>query len=587
MGAGRRSRVVLRALALVGAALVALSLVSSSPAAAQERSFRIVSFVVDAQLNDDASMDVVEHITYEFEGEFTKGARPIPDGTDYDLVEMRVTENGAPVPFSGAPYNLSWDYRARDEQRTFDIAYTVLGAAKIGPDVGELYWKWLGSDHGGVGSLRVTLTVPGDGTDVRIWGHGPLSGEVRREGRLITWDASGGVPAGAFVEGRVAIPTSAFNAIPSGDARLPGILAEEQRLANEANRIRGASAQRTRFLNTASLLLPVLGWVGFWFIWRRWGDDPDRPADVGQYVREPLDDPPAVADALLAWGEVGSRAFGATVVDLAQRGALTITEEKEDRFLLPDKADWRFRKLSIPGDLRPYEREVLDRLFADGDETTQSDLVEWGKDHPTEARSWWNDWKEKVKSEVASRGYLEGGRAAPFGLNLLVAAVIFGVGMLAFFAGALVGFVAILSAVGQAIATVILRRRTAPGARRAAEWEAFKRFLKDFSRLGDAPVGHLILWERYLVYSVALGVSDEVAKGLAMKVPPEQRSNFAPWYGGYAHTGAGLGSFGSFGDTFGSNVASAFAPSSSGSGGGGGFSGGGGGGGGGGGVGAS
>src|SRR2546430_3508266 len=93
--------------------------------------------------------------------------------------------------------------------------------------------------------------------------------------------------------------------------------------------------------------------------------------------------------------------------------------------------------------------------------------------------------------------------------------------------------IAIASGVGQALASRTLSCRTELGARRAAELGGLRRYLKDFSQLKDAPVGHLVLWERYLVYAVALGVSHELVHGLALRVPDvASNPQFAAWYGG-------------------------------------------------------
>ena len=118
-----------------------------------------------------------------------------------------------------------------------------------------------------------------------------------------------------------------------------------------------------------------------------------------------------------------------------------------------------------------------------------------------------------------------------------------------------------------------------------------RNYLRDFSQLADAPAGHLVLWERYLVYAVALGVSDDLARGLAARIPAEDTQQFATWY--VQPTRAirrGTDRSATSADGFTSSAVGSFAPpsssSSSGSGSGGGFSGGGGGGGGGGGIGA-
>ena len=100
----------------------------------------------------------------------------------------------------------------------------------------------------------------------------------------------------------------------------------------------------------------------------------------------------------------------------------------------------------------------------------------------------------------------------------------------------------------------------------------------------------MVIWERYLVYAVALGVTAEVARALEAHIPraPDgsMQPGFAPWFIGYHGVGA-LGSIGGLSDfahSFGPTIAAAVAPPSSSSSGfgGGGFPGGGGGGGGGG-----
>ena len=68
-----------------------------------------------------------------------------------------------------------------------------------------------------------------------------------------------------------------------------------------------------------------------------------------------------------------------------------------------------------------------------------------------------------------------------------------------------------------------------PGApifgRSMLQWEGVEHFLRDFSELEDAPSGHLVLWERYLVYAVALGVSEELVRGLALRVQGQFEDN--------------------------------------------------------------
>ncbi|HET9443873.1 MAG TPA: DUF2207 domain-containing protein [Acidimicrobiales bacterium] len=596
---GERTPVAVVLLALVILAGVAVPGLTP-PAAA--KSFRIAAVQVEAALAPDGSMAVVEHITYDFDGDFSTGTRPIPRG-EYEIVDMRVSENGEALPFDGAPYDLAWHFRARDERRTFDIAYTVARAARVGPDVGELYWKFVGDQHPGVGRVRVALEVPGDGLDIRAWAHGPLSGGLEIRGTLVLMSVDG-LPAGRFVEGRVAVPAGNFTVAPTGGARLPAILAEEQRLADEANAERRRQAadecRRQRVadaLEAGWWLAPLAGAAVFLVLFRRYGREHEPAVDAGEYLREPPDDPPAYVQALFAWRTVKPEALSATLVDLAQRGYLTITEVRQDRLLLGDKVDWRLTRTGTgdPAALLPFEERVLSRLFANSGETTQDEFRRWCEKHRTSADRWWTGVKDRIRAGVDQRRWFEGGKGWAFTGNVAAGLVVLGVGLLALSFGQLTGVICLVAGVVQLALTPTLRRRTPAGVQRLAEWKAFERFLRDFSSLEEAPVGHLILWERYLVYAVALGVAAPVARALAARIAEvsavQGQPTFAPWFSGPHGTGAlgSVGSFSGFAAGFGPTIVAAARPpssSSSGSGGGGGFSGGGGGGGGGGGIGA-
>jgi len=56
-----------------------------------------------------------------------------------------------------------------------------------------------------------------------------------------------------------------------------------------------------------------------------------------------------------------------------------------------------------------------------------------------------------------------------------------------------------------------VRKKLTPyGAEQKAMWEAFKKFLLDFSNLEKADIPAITIWEHYLVYAVSLGVAKEV-----------------------------------------------------------------------------
>ncbi len=127
-----------------------------------------------------------------------------------------------------------------------------------------------------------------------------------------------------------------------------------------------------------------------------------------------------------------------------------------------------------------------------------------------------------------------------------------------------------------------MRRRWTPeAATEAARWAAFRRYLRDFPRLQEAPPASVALWERLLVYGIAFGLAERVLEAAQIVAPEVVRQGsglYSPSLYGNGHGSFYSGpSMNSLSSGFSSALA---APSSGSGGGGGGFSGGGGGGGG-------
>jgi uncharacterized membrane protein len=614
-----------------------------------EKSFDLEAIEVHALLRRDGVLLVREQVTYDFDGTYNVGTRDFDPGP-WQIANIAAYEGEERLDtITDTPTLFEWDISPAEGEHTYELRYEVRNAVLAWPDVVELNWQWVGDtvDHGiGHHEVDLRMRAPDDAEegDLRAWAHGPLSGTIDVGVNRIHTQVDD-LPAFTFLETRSIAPREWFNAdLPpahvggqnpntdvalcdlvresaaEGDAQLtpaevddfvdglsvceePGgavetepqaerIIAEETELAEQANADRAEyqreqqeKEDRRRALQVATPIVCLLAAALAWAIWRRWGKEPELPAEI-DYWREVPDDPPAVAQAIMEWGYVDTDAFSATVVDLAQRGYLTIEErDKDHAFLATGKA---------PDDLKEHERKVLTKLFENGNESSQKQLTNWAKAHRTDAANWLNGFKAAVTKSYNARGYQVRGRFLPWFLYLLVVAALAVFGVVTF---ANEAYVAGGAAVGVAVLILcyigLLRKRTDKGAQRHAEWAGLKRFLKDFSQLQDAPSGHMALYERYLVAAVALDVADELIEALRVRIPEVANDpTFATWYVGSRVGGvSGFSGIGDFSSGFAGATASSFRPppsssSSSGGGFGGGFSGGGGGGGGGGGFGA-
>jgi len=214
----------------VATAVLSLVAVVLLAAPASAKSFSTPRAEVDVEVQPDGSLLVQEHITFDYNGSFTGAYRDIPLVPGQSITDVQVSEgdvqytagasaelgsSGTPGTFgiaeSGNLERIVWHYQAANEQRTFTISYRFLGLAHAYDDVVDVDLQVWG-DHwkGDLTSLQATMRLPGQSSDVRVWGH-PVSVNgstaLGSDGASATLRASD-VPPEQFVEMRVVFPRS-------------------------------------------------------------------------------------------------------------------------------------------------------------------------------------------------------------------------------------------------------------------------------------------------------------------------------------------------------------------------------------------
>lgn len=599
------------------------------PGKAQARSYSFPEVNITAEVLEDGSMLVNEERTVQFNGTYSGLFQWIYKDPGVDIVDVVVSEDGVQYEFNpGSTYGpagtyyivdepgqfyVDWSFNATDEQRTFTLNYRVLNAVKVHADVAELYYKFIG-DESEMGTQKVYIWLilpPGaERQDLRAWGHGPPDGEVYiADERSIVWQVNK-LPARTFVEGRVTFPPAL---VPGSTnltdrAALPGILAEEEAWADQAN--------RERFMSRASWLIAVmlilLSGIAAFFFWYKYGRK-HRTTFDGAYYRElPSAHTPAEVGVLWRFGKVIPADFTATIIDLARRGFFRLEEyvpEPRGFFRRRKKIDYRIVNLGKKESIAKHEYDLFVFLFqtiADNSATvTFSEIEQYARRYKDSFAAFWSRWSNALHRKGEQNKFFDhetkkGKRLVTItgiGLAVLGLAVTF---LSESLTGSTYFYPPALTAIGCGLFILltgrILRRRSPQGEEDFVRWRAFRNFLLHFSRMHEHEIPSLIIWEHYLVYAVTLGVAREVLKQLQLVYPNLQEGDYRFGYGWYyfdpsrpafsgvANSLQSLTS--SIQTSMQQSLRAATSKSSSGSGGGGGFSGGGGGGGGGGGVGA-
>ncbi|MDD4503640.1 MAG: DUF2207 domain-containing protein [Clostridiaceae bacterium] len=590
---------------------------------ADDRSYYMSSFKVSAQLDSSGSMDVTEEITYEFDGSFRGVYRTLKtagsDGMEaievHKIQDGRITqfvqnnsesENSYQLIDEGDGIRLKIFSTAEDEDRTFTIRYRVINVASKYNDIGELYWKFMGEDTDVKienFELKITLPEGADKEQIKIFGHGPLSGVSEIiDSRNVSLRVEKLLPHN-FVEARVLFPPSLVKdskKIVEKDA-LEKIMYEEKGFADEAN-ARRAKARAAVGFSFVYVLFELLMIVYLYFKY----DKEYKAKFMGEYFRElPGNYSPAVLSVLWNFGKVKPRDITATMMDLVRRKYLKlIVEQTEIKGILKHKVEneyvFELNKEADLGALTPHEKYFIDWLIytiGDGGKVSLTDIEQSSKtlSGAESFKSDYDAWVEYVKIEAEGLSFFERKtiKGQIIGVIIAVVGMIYG-GFTAAVHNNIAGFIVLMIvSFILLIYSLVIRRRSRYGVEQFKMWKAFRKFLKHFSQLDKADLPAVILWEHYLVYAITLGVAKEVISQLRLVFREEDFNNTSLTYLYYGHYGHNYNYFDTIDNvtntmmkTTESVYTQAMSKMASSTGGGGGFSGGGGGGGGGGGAGA-
>ncbi|HLS49582.1 MAG TPA: DUF2207 domain-containing protein [Actinomycetaceae bacterium] len=623
------------------AALLTLGLLLGLPGAAHAaRNDVIRELDIHIELDSAGTAHVTENYTWDFGSRQGLGfTRMLAQRFDYDPQpdKVRVYEYGnfGASSTSGAPAGV-WTYdegawlRAdvgapdgssdrRSGVQHYTLTYTIDGAlnAVRGQsgvnDQDELYWNATGNDWEiPVEAATVRVTGPTDVVDMACYA-GPTGSDEPCE----SYDSSGNEASGAASNLQPGSGLTIMAAYPAGTfTNTDAILVDADTVEDHSG-----SDALARFLGTHWPWVVPLGLalpVAFGLRRRAKGRDLHFegvapgiiPPDPNDAPVSQLKSDPAVAVRFtppdgLRPAEVGvvrdtvarGNFISATIIDLAVRGYLTITETKSGRFGRPDWVFTATPENAPTEQLRDYELTLLRALFRN---RTQVALSKLRNTFASTMRSALNQLRAHVTGGKAFVGSVptsttgtSGGSAVRVIFFVLFGIVVFSQWLVTLASSSSLVLVLILTFIGlfilaAAVTAKARRQRTAVGRALYEQSRGFEMYL-------TTAEAHQIRFEegedifsRYLPYAMVFGVAERWAR-IFEQLQAEGLYHHTPtWYVGVM---PGPGSFtrmsqsmNSFGSTATSTLAST--PGSSGGsgsfGGGGGFSGGGGGGGGGG-----
>jgi len=496
-------------------------------------SFRIEKLDIEANLKKDGSMVVSEAVTYDideingvyfdidakgfgeleyiqvFEDDSTGGFKEV-DSSNYE------------VSVSDELYRIKLYSKNHNNRRTFKFVYKLPEAITVYDDVAQFNRKMVGKEwQQGINYITAKVIIPVsasyDNSNILVFGHGPLTGEVDKEGNTVVYKLNNYYP-GDFLEAHILMEPEIFSEynkskIVHKDMKQK-LLDMEAKFADEANAERDRAIRQQEMINKVfekpGLIFGVLSsiWGALMYyihvIFKRKNKVKNS---VGKYLRElPDNSSPALVGGFMT-NSINDNEILATIVDLVRRKVLTLeNSDKNSIIILTGSTE----------NLSAQEKAIVDIYINDFGDGKSLDLKSFGffQKVPMSVARKFEKWRAMVQSEMDRKNLTYQGLGC---LGVIFFAFF---PMIFTFAGLVIGMITgnkmFLLIVVMGIILFVSGAKARYPRKELAEakdkWQAFKNFLSDYSQLEEAKITSVHLWEQYFVYAVALGVSEKVVK---------------------------------------------------------------------------
>ena len=495
--------------------------------------YRIEKLDIEANLQKDGSMVVSEAVTYDideingvyfdidakgfgelqyiqvFEDDSTGGFKEV-DSSNYE------------VSVSDELYRIKLYSKNHNNRRTFKFVYKLPEAITVYDDVAQFNRKMVGQEwQQGINYITAKVIIPVsasyDNSNILVFGHGPLTGEVDKEGNTVVYRLNNYYP-GDFLEAHILMEPEIFSEynkskIVHKDMKQK-LLDMEAKLADEANAERDKAIRQQEMINKVfekpGLIFGVLSsiWGALMYyihvIFKRKNKVKNS---VGKYLRElPDNSSPALVGGFMT-NSINDNEILATIVDLVRRKVLTLeNSDKNSIIILTGSTE----------NLSAQEKAIVDIYINDFGDGKSLDLKSFGffQKVPMSVARKFEKWRAMVQSEMNRKNLTYQGLGC---LGVIFFAFF---PMIFTFAGLVIGMITgnkmFLLIVVMGIILFVSGAKARYPRKELAEakdkWQAFKNFLSDYSQLEEAKITSVHLWEQYFVYAVALGVSEKVVK---------------------------------------------------------------------------
>lgn len=501
--------------------------------------YNITDLNIVGNLQKDGSIEIQETINYDIEeinGVFfdidTKGFGELEHIEIYEdsgkksngeYKYKKVKPSKYEISVKDDLYRIKLYSKNRNNKRSFLFVYTLPNAVAVYKDVAQLNRKMVGQNwQQTIDNIRLRINIPVsknyDSSKILAFGHGPLNGYLDIAENYVEYNLENYYP-NDFLEAHILMEPEIFSEIDKSKIVQKNMKQElldtEKKLADDANREREKAERTEKLLIKARKYVKLIFGIetGFWaflmfYIHRIFKKKNKYKNLYGKYLREAPDNfSPSLVGLIMTSHSDGQKGILATLLDLIRRKYIDLEEANSKTKLI--------LKNNILDDLSPQEKTIVDIYFngfGDGHSVILEDIAK--QKMPMQVAKKFEKWQYQVSSEMYRNKFDYEG----MGFFKTFIFLILG---LAFFASVSfymslfdnpIFIITMFMGLSLIISALNIKRPTENLQKAQARWSAFKNFLEDYSQLEDAKISSIHLWEQYLVYAVAMGVSEKVVK---------------------------------------------------------------------------
>ena len=424
-----------------------------------------------------------------------------------------------------------------NEVRKYKIEYKVNDAITKYSDYAELYWQFIGNDFE-ISADKVTGTIylpnkVNDKENIKVWAHSKdLNGTIYVTDFNKVQFEMDKYKSGRYVEVRILFPTAQI--ISTNRTYNTNILekavAEETQWAEEANRQRELNEKIYKVVEYLVYILIIVGTIYFGkkiFKYKKVLKNLSQlePTQKLEYYRELPDEKATPGEAVFllekqytSFDIHFAQIFSATLLNLSLKKYIELKVDKNKKAKEAIKIVNLNKEIT---DLKADEKEILEfvlKAVGTKEEITMKELEKYITKHSSSITKLIEKTHKNVKKSMKEKNYFDEKEYKKYSdYSGKMALYIIGAISTLFILPLSIAF--IMDAV---YCNKIMKKRkvlTQLGLDQKEMWKGLKKYMEDFSLLNEREVPELALWEKYLVYATAFGISEKVLKQLKIVYP--------------------------------------------------------------------